>query len=71
MLRPLPEQPYRHFVREMARRARLVLLAAEGCNDAEIQRRVGYNLATSLVWRRRFVAGRLASQRDRPKACGC
>ena len=56
-------------VREAAR-ARIVLLAAEGCDDKEIQRRVGCTVATIRVWRRRFVAGRLAAIPDRPKACG-
>lgn len=51
----------------LARRARLVLLAAEGLSDREIGQRVGYAVGTIRVWRRRFARGRLESLAERPR----
>ena len=44
-----------------ARRAQLVLLAAQGHSDGEICRRVGYAPCTVRIWRRRFARGRVAA----------
>ena len=49
-----------------ARRAQLVLLAAEGLSDGEICSRVGYSEATVRIWRRRFARGRVPALRNKP-----
>ena len=52
------------------RRARLVLLAADGYGDEEISRRVGCQIATVRIWRQRFSKGRLPALPDAPHRCG-
>jgi hypothetical protein len=52
------------------RRARLVLLAAEGHDDGEVSRRVGCSAATVRIWRRRFSKGRLGALPDATHHCG-
>ena len=52
------------------RRARLVLLAAEGHADGEIAGRVGCSIATVRIWRQRFATGRLGSLPDAPHRHG-
>lgn len=41
----------------VARRARIVLLAAEGCSSREIAHRLGVSTHTVSLWCRRFQAG--------------
>jgi len=41
----------------VVRRARIVLLAAEGCSGREIARRLGVGTQTVSLWLRRFHAG--------------
>ncbi len=51
-----------------ARRARIVLLAAQGLPNAEIGRLVGVSLPTVRGWRARYVAGGLAALHDRSRS---
>ena len=48
-----------------ALRARVVLLAAGGADDAEIARRLNCAASTALRWRRRFAQARLAGLDER------
>jgi len=48
-------------------RARIVLLAAEGLENAEIARRVGTTREAVSRWRKRFYEERLAGLEDRPR----
>ncbi|HEU4689469.1 MAG TPA: helix-turn-helix domain-containing protein [Vicinamibacterales bacterium] len=51
----------------VVRRARIVLLAADGCSGREIARRLGVSSHTVSLWRRRFQsAGADALVRDAP-----
>jgi transposase len=51
----------------VARRARIVLLAAEGCSSREIAQRLGVSTHTVSLWCRRFQAGgSVALMRDAP-----
>ena len=50
-----------------AKRARVVLLAAEGVPNRQIAPMVGMNQHTVSHWRRRFEAERLAGLEDRPR----
>jgi len=51
----------------VAQRARIVLLAGEGCSSREIARRLGVSAHTVRLWRRRFgTGGPPALQRDAP-----
>ncbi len=50
-----------------AKRARIVLLAADGIPNRQIAPLVGMNQHTLSHWRRRFEAERLASLEDRPR----
>jgi transposase len=51
----------------VARRARIVLLAAEGCSSREIAQRLGVSTHTVSLWCRRFQAGgSTALMRDAP-----
>jgi transposase len=49
-------------------RARIVLAAAAGVNNAEIAADLGIHLDTVRKWRRRFAAGALAGLDDRPRS---
>jgi transposase len=51
-----------------AKRARLVLLAADGWPNRQIATTVGLSEEYVGVWRRRFVAERLAGLEDRPRS---
>jgi transposase len=50
-----------------AKRARIVLLAADGVPNRQIARIVGMNQHTVAQWRRRFQAERLAGLQDRKR----
>src|ERR1700739_5169239 len=52
----------------LARRARLVLLAADGLGTNEIVRRVGLSKPAVIGWKRRWGAEGLAGLDDRPKS---
>ena len=52
----------------LARRARIVLLAAEQRSNTEIAELVGVSRPTVLLWRRRFAAGGLGSLHDLGRA---
>jgi transposase len=41
----------------VARRARIVLLAADGCSGREIARQLGVSTHTVSLWRRRYLSG--------------
>ena len=41
----------------VVRRARIVLIAAEGCSAREIARRLGVSTHTVSLWRQRFQTG--------------
>src|SRR3954451_6964864 len=51
----------------LVRRARVVLLAADGVGTAEIVRRVGLSKPAVIGWKRRFAAEGLGGLEDRPK----
>jgi len=51
----------------IVRRARIVLLATEGCSSREIASRLGVSTHTVSLWRKRFqTGGSLALRRDAP-----
>lgn len=52
----------------LARRARVVLLAADGVGTAEIVRRVGLSKPAVIGWKRRYAADGIAGLDDRPKS---
>jgi transposase len=51
----------------LARRARIVLLAAEGLGTSEIVRRTGVSKPTVIAWKRRYMAEGVGGLDDRPK----
>ncbi|HLG92687.1 MAG TPA: helix-turn-helix domain-containing protein [Acidimicrobiales bacterium] len=51
----------------VARRARIILLAAEGLPNRQVARRVGIKESYVSLWRRRFAAEGLAGLEDRPR----
>ena len=51
----------------LVERAQIVLLAAEGCSDAEIGRRLAVVYQTAGKWRKRFRDGDLAALGDAPR----
>jgi transposase len=51
----------------VARRARIVLAAADGFGNAAIARRLGVGLATAVKWRARFLRQRLDGLLDEPR----
>src|SRR5262249_27007739 len=51
----------------LARRARIVLLAAEGGGTNEIVRRTGLSKPTVIFWKRRYAAEGTGGLEDRPK----
>ncbi len=51
---------------QLARRATIVLRAAEGAETTTIAAELGLARHTVAQWRRRFAVGRLAGLRDRP-----
>ena len=48
----------------LAQRARIVLLAAEGCSNVEVARLVGVSLPTVRSWRGRYCSGGLTALKD-------
>jgi len=54
-------------VAQLARRARIVLLAADGTGTNEIVRRTGASKPTVILWKRRYAAGGIGGLGDRPK----
>jgi len=52
----------------LARRARMVLLAADGMPNAQIARTVGVSRPTVIGWRDRYQAGGIAALDDRPRS---
>lgn len=51
----------------VARRARIVLAAADGSNNAEISRTLGVGLSTAVKWRSRFLRLRMDGLLDEPR----
>jgi transposase len=51
-----------------AKRARIVLLAAEGCSGTEIAESVGVSEPTVVAWRKRYEQFGLQGLEDRPRA---
>jgi Winged helix-turn helix len=51
----------------LARRARIVLLAADGLGTSEIVRRTGVSKPTVIAWKRRYAAEGIGGLEDRPK----
>jgi transposase len=51
----------------LAKRARIVLLAAEGKPNAEIARMVGVSRPTVIGWRDRYAQGGIAALKDGPR----
>lgn len=51
-----------------ARRARAVLLSAEGLDDKEVGKRVGFSNATAGKWRKRYAAEGIAGLSDAPRS---
>src|SRR5579859_6907298 len=52
----------------LARRARMVLLAADGMPNAQIARTVGVSRPTVIGWRGRYQAGGIAALEDQPRS---
>jgi transposase len=52
----------------LARRARIVLLAADGLSNVDIARRVGGSRQTVLDWRKRFEANGIDGLHDAPRS---
>jgi hypothetical protein len=52
----------------LAKRARIVLLAADGLANAEIARAVGVSRPTVIGWRDRYRAGGIAALDDEPRS---
>jgi transposase len=52
----------------LAKRARIVLLAAEGVSNTEIGRRVGVSRPTVIGWRHRFETGGIAALADEKRS---
>src|SRR4249920_1526432 len=59
--------PGPHHPQRAAKRARIVLLAADGLPNRQIAPLVGMNQHTVAQWRRRFAAERLAGLQDRKR----
>ncbi len=51
----------------VARRARIILLAADGVPNRQVARRVGIKESYVSLWRRRFLSEGLAGLEDRPR----
>jgi len=52
----------------VVRRARIVLLAAEGVSNTEIGRRLGVSAPTVLLWRGRYQRSGMGGLGDLPRA---
>ena len=53
----------------LALRAKIVLLAADGETNVEIARKLRASLKTVVLWRRRFLDGRLAGIEKEARRC--
>jgi hypothetical protein len=51
----------------VARRAQIILLAAQGVPNRQVARRVGIKESYVSLWRRRFASEGLAGLEDRPR----
>ena len=54
----------------LAKRARIVLLAADGMPNAQIARTAGVSRPTVIGWRDRYVQGGIAALEDEPRSGG-
>src|SRR5277367_6672418 len=52
----------------LAKRARIVLLAADGIPNAQIARTAGVSRPTVIGWRDRYVQGGIAALEDEPRS---
>ena len=52
----------------LAKRARMMLLAADGMPNAQIARTVGVSRPTVIGWRDRYKAGGIAALDDQPRS---
>src|SRR5215468_8865472 len=52
----------------LAKRARIVMLAADGMPNAQIARTVGVSRPTVIGWRDRYAAGGIAALEDEPRS---
>jgi hypothetical protein len=52
----------------LAKRARIVLLAADGVPNAQIARTVGVSRPTVIGWRERYAAGGIRALEDEPRS---
>jgi transposase len=52
----------------LAKRARIVLLAADGISNAQIARTAGVSRPTVIGWRDRYVQGGIAALEDEPRS---
>ena len=52
----------------LARRARIVLLAAQGVANSRIAQAVGVSVPTVVSWRRRYQAGGVRGLEDAPRS---
>lgn len=67
--RALEELVRRHnTAQQIALRARIVLTAAEGCNNAQIARQLGVSIDMVRLWRERWLILQPASLEDLPVA---
>jgi transposase len=73
-LRPQDEEELRRMAASrrgdagLARRARIVLLAAEGLAHTDVAERVGTSVPTVREWRSRYAAGGIAALTDLPRS---
>jgi predicted transcriptional regulator len=51
----------------VARRARIVLAAADGMGNTEMSRRLGVSVGTAVKWRARFLKLRMVGLLDEPR----
>src|ERR1700744_951491 len=52
----------------LAKRARMILLAADGVPNAEIARLAGVSRPTVIAWRERYESGGIAALGDAPRS---
>ena len=52
---------------QLAKRARAILLSADGVANREVAKRVGVHEATICAWRQRFLDRRLEALHDEPR----
>ena len=54
----------------IVRRSRIILLAAEGCNNKTVAEKVGLSATMVSMWRKRFLAQGMAGLYDEPRPGG-